>query len=420
MVIRLGQIFNWNLLVLLLAVIMAGCSSGMEQVKVTPEQLNAHLTDKPKLLHSLYEKELVDGPRNEVLNNMQIGLAAMEINEWRLAEQAFDEALTGIEAVFANDERAENARGYWRKEGSKAFKGEPYERVMAYYYRGILYMRAGDFENARACFKAGILQDAFAEEEQNQCDFALMMFLSGWCSRILGAEDLAKEAWAELKEHRPNFQLPPPDHDVLVIAETGLSPRKEAGGQQGEVLLFKPGEDFAEEKVVIKLHDKLLTTFPMEDIAWQATTRGGRPMDGLLKGQVLFKNVNQAMGQTLTVAGIEAMNQANYQNNSNMAYVGAAMALIGLIQMVVAEAVRPEADTRYWSNLPDSVHVATYKLNPARDNENIEVVFQDSNGAAIAGLTRKTSLNQINLDNGKTAGLVWIHSRPTIIPAATE
>ena len=48
---------------------------------------------------------------------------------------------------------------------------------MAYYYRGVLYLRDGDYENARASFKGGMLQDGFAEEEQNRSDFALLSFL---------------------------------------------------------------------------------------------------------------------------------------------------------------------------------------------------------------------------------------------------
>ena len=53
-----------------------------------------------------------------------------------------------------------------------------------YYYRGLLYLRAGDYENARAAFRQGQMQDAFAEAEQYQCDFAIMLFLEAWASHL--------------------------------------------------------------------------------------------------------------------------------------------------------------------------------------------------------------------------------------------
>ena len=44
----------------------------------------------------------------------------------------------------AADKSARKARGYFHEESSKGFRGEPYERVMAYYYRGILYWMDGE------------------------------------------------------------------------------------------------------------------------------------------------------------------------------------------------------------------------------------------------------------------------------------
>ena len=90
----------------------------------------------------------------------------------------------------------------------KHFKGEPYERAMSYYYRGLLYMLEEDYENARACFKAGIIQDAFAEENQNRCDFALLLFLEAFCSLKLGDQELAKAALEEMKKLRPDLAHP--------------------------------------------------------------------------------------------------------------------------------------------------------------------------------------------------------------------
>jgi tetratricopeptide (TPR) repeat protein len=406
-------------LLLVLAWMLTGCATGFEEVRVSPEQLASYLSDKPERLHTLYEKELREGPRNMVLNNMQIGVAAMSIEEWKPAEMAFDKALTGIEAVYADNEQAKKARGLWRAEGSKIFKGEPYERAMAYYYRGILYMRAGDFENARACFKAGIEQDAYAEEEQFQCDFALLMFLEGWCSHMLGSDDQAREAWKEFHKYRPGYQLPPPDHNGLILVETGLAPRKLTGGRGGEMLVITEGVGFYEKQVKVQIKRKVLPISAAEDIAWQATTRGGRPMDGILEGQVVFKEINQAIGATIAMAGLEVMNQAADEGKPEAALVGLAFVFVGVAQALIADAIRTDADTRYWSNLPDRVYAVTYQIPKEKADLSYNVFFMNGHGTVIPDLTRHGEIETINLDNGNTAGLAWIRSRPAVFPAAT-
>jgi tetratricopeptide (TPR) repeat protein len=124
-----------------------------------------------------------------------VGIDALQIGHLEIAKKCFDNALNYIEAVFADNEKAKKARSLWYEEGMKDFKGEPYERVMAYYYRGLLYLIDKDYENARACFKAGIIQDAFAEENQNRCDFALLLFLEAYSCLKLGDHQLATAAF---------------------------------------------------------------------------------------------------------------------------------------------------------------------------------------------------------------------------------
>ena len=167
--------------------------------------MKLYLENKPEELKPGFRAILEEGKRNYVLNNMRVGVDALKLGYRDIAKQCFDNALNYIEAVFANNETAKKARSLWYEEGMKDFKGEPYERVMAYYYRGLLYMMDRDYENARSCFKAGIIQDAFAEESQYRCDFALLLFLQGYCSQKLGAYQLATAAFKELRKLRPDL-----------------------------------------------------------------------------------------------------------------------------------------------------------------------------------------------------------------------
>src|SRR5690606_38369046 len=78
----------------------------------------------------------------------------------------------------------------------KIFKGDPYERSMTYFYRGVLYMQDREWDNARACFRSAIIMDAFAEDEQYRGDWALFDYLIGVCEVQLRRATQAREAFA--------------------------------------------------------------------------------------------------------------------------------------------------------------------------------------------------------------------------------
>lgn len=400
-----ARLVPW-ILVLLLG---SGCASttDYEIIQVPESVKTAYLQDKPSLLHYDYLRVLQEGQRNLVLNHMRAGLAAMELGEFDLAEESFDIALLNIESVYTDDENAVKARSLWYEEGRKDFKGEPYERAMAYYYRGLLYLRKGDYENARASFKGGLLQDTMAEQEIYQADFALLIFLEGWSSQMLGDWDMAQEAFQEVQKYRPDFLIPPRDHNVLLIAETGTAPQKIAVGRGGAALSFRQGYGFREESARFATGQSVFTGFPMENIYWQANTRGGRQVDHILAGKANFQETNQAMGQTLTQLSLTtlAMSPQFGDDAGVVAIVAGIVGLLGLGQQAVAERTQTQADTRYWDNLPDKVHVAT--LNSAVLNQDLKAEFLKPNGRPVKNLDKEITVTNVN----DRSGFAWVRSR---------
>ena len=81
-------------------------------------------------------------------------------------------ALVG--GIFGKDADAKKARSYFHGEAKKTFIGEPYERSMAYIYRGILYWMDGEPDNARACFRTAQLEDSGTQDEQFSADYAIL------------------------------------------------------------------------------------------------------------------------------------------------------------------------------------------------------------------------------------------------------
>lgn len=349
--------------------------------------------------------------RNDlVLLQMHLGAAAFDSGHLNIAESSLDQVISGIEAVYANDVTAQKARSIWNQEGMKDFKGEPYERAMAYYYRGLLYLLKGDFENARASFKSGALQDAFAEEEQYRCDFALLVLLEGWTSQMLGDHQLATAAYEEVKRLRPDITLPNQNDNVLVLIESGYAPRKVADGLGHSELKYRRGKGFDEQKAFVVTKSEQLNAYPLEDLYFQASTRGGRQVEKILNGHVVFRKTQENIGGVLTSAANGAMHVAQsvqpVMKAGTLMGASAALGLIGAVQMAVAANINPRADVRTWGNLPDAVHVVTYHSDNL-DEENLSVRFKSTSGEERSELAKTIKVSA--LANG--SGFGWARSR---------
>ncbi len=353
---------------------------------------------------------LEEGDRNFVLNHMRLGVQAMELGQFEVAERSFDQVIANVTSIYADSEQAAKARSLWYEEGSKEFRGEPYERSMAFYYRGLLDLIGGDYENARASFRSGVIQDAFAEEEQNQADFASLIFLDGWSSHLAGDQGMAGEAFTEAQGFRPDLPLPAAGDNVLIVAESGPSPRKLADGIGHNLLVYRRGKRFKEYRAQLVADDGARQLYPIEDVFWQAMTRGGRPVDGILEGQVKFRNTMGGIGSALTdiaAAGTES-SLANTGSGSGTANVVGA---VGIIAMAFAAKAKAQADTRYWDNLPDLVHVETAKLAPGTQPD-WTVIYLDEAGRPIPGSERPVEVHWDDRGNG----IVWVRSHYSVEP----
>lgn len=394
-----------NIILGAILVLMIGCAGRQEfeKVDVAEDSMKAYLADKPVELQPGFRAILEEGQRNYVLNNMKVGVKALKLGYVDIARRCFDDALLHIEAVFADNEAAKKARSLWYEEGMKDFKGEPYERAMAYYYRGLIYLMDEDYENARACFKSGVIQDAFAEEDQNRCDFALLLFLEAFCSVQLEDKGLSKVALDEIQKLRPDLPLPTADSNVLIIVETGPSPRKLADGLGHAELKFFRGRNVVEKGVELDVDNEKARAYPVEDIAWQAMTRGGRPVDKILKGQVQFRKFHEKMGSTLTDVASNVMLASPLTSSSNnLGAAGAVLGIFGVAEVVIASRTRTHADTRYWNNLPDTVHIYCEELKSG--SHRLEIDYLNDNGEIVPEDPNKITFN---VSDKEDLMLVW-------------
>ena len=394
--------------------LLGACGTVDDTIYVPPEQMNAWLADKPPNAHHLYATVLTGGQRNRVLNQMRSGLAAFEAGADAIAAASFDDALNYIEAIYADNPTAEKARSTFVPERTKEFKGEAYERAMAFLYRGLLFMGEGDYGNARAVFQGGQLQDAFAEDQRYQSDFAILDVLSGWASQCEGNTVLARDFYERALQARPGIYIPRPSDRMLAIADIGLPPLKVGGGEYGEYLTFLPPEPVPEQKAIFVANGRGYDTTFGEDLYWQASTRGGREVDKILAGKAEFKDIATGIGAaSLAVAdtALDVAVYASYSDNSDAALgIAAGAAIIGIASLLIADAARPEADTRYWDNLP--AHIDYVSL-PAGAMPT-EAIFVDQGGSILGSLVPK-----VRMDPKGTCGFAYARSRlATDIPSA--
>lgn len=375
---------------LFLSLFFVSCGGATPKRQVIESDFNRYMSDKPNVLRPAIRKLFSEPKKDLVKYELQVATDAMSLGHNMLAKSYYDRVLNNLENYFVDTKTAMEARSLWYEEGQKEFKGEPYERAMAFYYRGLLYIKDGDLENARAVFKSAMLQDAFAEEEQNRCDFALLVYLQAYVSRLNNDLSLYQAAMNELKTLRPDFQESPNDN-FLFIVETGKSPRKVADGVGHSELKFRRGKKFSDVKAEISIDgQEFQSLYPIEDIFWQATSRGGRAFDKILEGKVQFRNTAADIGTTLTSISSIAMVAAPLLHGADVANVqgiAGAIGVIGGVSTLIAMNAKPHADVRYWNNLPDTVHVLPTALE--QGEHIVEYRFKDKHGNILSDLSQK-------------------------------
>ena len=334
-------------------------------------------------------------PRDRVLWEYRLAAAAMRRGQFALAKQNLDDALLTLGGIYGKDADAKKARGYFHAEARKTFIGEPYERSMAYIYRGMLYWMDGEPDNARACFRSAEFEDSEAQSREYAGDWVLPEYLDGLATTKLHGDgsDAFKRAQAIAK----GVTLPPylPNANALFFIEFGPGPSKFATGPYGEELRFHtvPSPVTSAE---LKVDALQIPIAPTDDVSFQATTRGGRVMDHILGNKAVFKSTTDIAGNVALIGGLTT---AAVSRDRTTQEVGLGIALAGLVSKVVSAATTPAADTRSWDNLPRYLSFVSLPLPVGQHVATIQ--FHDSAGQVLPNLTKTITINITTTDRDK-------------------
>ncbi len=356
-------------------------------------------------LRPLYERLYIEGERNATLNYERIGLAALAAGQLNEAEKAFEAATFRIDQIYADNAEAQKAKSLWTAEKIKDYKGEPYERAMAYFYRGLVYVARGDFQNARAMFKQADYQDTVAESEQNAGDFGLMPYMAGWTSHCDGNETLAQDFLQMAAKGDASYASMRVDHPVLVLFETGRAPFKYGSGKHGEALKWQAHEQPHQtvQSICVANGGECLPGSVVQgaDLGFQATTRGGRPLDAVLNGKASFKDGAQDTANVAGAIGAASLDVGLALGNQNAAGLGLLGMFAGLVAQGVASSTQTQADIREWEQLPGTVWLGTAAVKP---ETGLAALVQTEGGqAAPMALVRLADTPSCQLYWGRTS-----------------
>ena len=91
--------------------------------------------------------------------------------------------------TYYDAEREEQALSAFGAEAEKIYRGDPYEQTAAYMLLALIYLDRGDYDNALAACKSGILADSDASENLFDSDVALLHVLEAKCYQFRGEEE---------------------------------------------------------------------------------------------------------------------------------------------------------------------------------------------------------------------------------------
>ena len=395
-----------TLLLLAPALWLASCTTP-PITELNPNTNTAPATDST----AATQAQLAAAPKKDkALWEYRLAASALHRDQPDIAKPALDAALATAAANYgAPNPAAAKSRHLLGREADKPFIGEPYERIMANYYRALLYWADGDLDNARALLRTAQLLDSDTTDKTYANDYVLLDYLDGLLATKLAPQDPAAGAAALARARASTAaqnQLRLPDYDpaanVFIFVEYGEGPLKRPGGDNGEKLAYYLPPNSC-QSASLSIGGSFIKLAPYDDLGFQAMTRGGRLMDKILAKKNSIEKPIKAVGNGFSKAGAAvATSDAWIKDAHNVKdAIGGALIQFGLAGTLmlasapfhIASSIithKSQADTRCWNNLPRYISFVALNLPPGTHEAQLN--FHDPEGRVYFPLTQRLTI----------------------------
>ncbi len=467
------------------ALLCALCAFGCGSYR--PAGVGEYYSGARPAAEEIYLNKLQSEPNSRALYLLLLGNLELDCGNVLEAREYFIEATRMMASFEASGEFAATVGA----ESAKEYKGDPYERLMAWWYLGLLDFMLGDYDMALPSFKSAVVADGGSRDPRFYGDTAAAYLLLGMTHQALGEtekaiadfEDAARansirgrsevifgmlraastevaarsgesapvdlaadlmaaavpDAVAEQSDmaaaltvssraaidrlddlesdddkprvlgrcstaavrgyvraiefgarERLNSDKQPgknrsieaivdgagsPVNNFFVVIGLGKGPHKYNVGPYGYFAAIARAV-YPERYARIIVDGRAIgRTETVEDVFFQAVTRGGRAMDAVLAGKAFLKSI-------FIVAADDAFREAEEEETFSDKWWDSFFE--GLFWGALASLVRSEADVRSWETLPDKIQVFSAGVEPGEHT--VEVAFFDERSAEIPGM----------------------------------
>lgn len=287
-----------------------------------------------------------------------------------------------LETLY-DSELEERAQSIWHGEANKVYKGDAHEQSTLYALLALSFIDRGQCEDALRSVKNGLLADCFGSNDAYNADYGLLHYLGWVCALRCGEKDVAdryRDAMMEsfkaqgIKiDHGNLVSEDAGNPNALVVVWSGTPPSYSRGGEYGEKRMVLSGGKSQFDFVTVEDASgrELVVPAGLGDINFQATTRGGRLMDNVLKDKADVKeNFKTAAKTSLVLSGwCFTLGNSLLSSNEYLALaslccygVGACCLVFDVAFMWAYDDVDATADTRSWQTLPGQLNVLPLQL----------------------------------------------------------
>jgi|GEM_PF-3319808 len=356
-----------NIFIILIVVLLVGCAGQVPKEADDAFYMN-EFGHAAKLARPFQNKL----NRNFALNNAKLATIYFTDGAYDLAFSPLLNAGKVMERTVTSSGNA-----FWSavsREDFKEFKGEPFDRSMCHWYRGIIHYKRGDYEKALAAFRRALDadKDTMSTNKNADIDFGAGYALAARCYNLLGEPDTAETYISRSSDVNKKLF----NDNVVFVIEWGDAPLKL---RDKDVLKCSAYADYIPRSSEISYAKIFVDKNEAAQIN-KCSSAFHQFSCNTEKTANTIQSIKLGTKWTIRICAFVAATTAVIIATEGKA-VAAAPAAGVAAALVAGMVIRTEADVRVWNTLPDVIGISSLSLTPGFHH--IAVCFYDFNDNEI-------------------------------------